>query len=100
MSSLNISVPHQLPQGEALNRIRQAVAQAKEQYSDKITDFQETWNGHVGTFNVSAMGFSVPGSISVNPSEVSLQASLPLFATAFKGTIESFVRDHLTKLLA
>jgi hypothetical protein len=100
MSNLNISVPHQLSQDEALNRIRQAVAQAKEQYSDRITDFQETWNGYSGTFNVSAMGFSVPGSVSVNPSDVNLQASLPLFAAAFKGTMESFVRDHLTNLLA
>ena len=100
MSSLNLSVPHQLPQDEALNRIKQSITQLQEQYSDKIHDFQEAWNGYVGTFSVSAFGSSIPGSLSVNPSEVALQASLPLFATAFKGTIESLVREHLTKLLA
>jgi Putative polyhydroxyalkanoic acid system protein (PHA_gran_rgn) len=100
MSNLNITVPHQLSQDEALRRIRQYIEQAKMQYSDKITGFQEDWNGHVGAFKVSASGFSGSGNIIVNPSEVSIQSSLPLLAMAFKGRIEAFVQETLMRLLA
>ena len=55
MPSLVVSVSHRLLQDEALRRIRAAVAQANAQYADKIIDLRDSWNGYVGTFEVSGM---------------------------------------------
>jgi hypothetical protein len=100
MPQLNISVPHQLAQDEALKRIKKAIGELKKQHSDRVNDFQENWTGSTGTFKVAAAGFSGSGSIRVNPSDVTLESSLPAAAFLIKGKIESAVRDRLKTVLA
>ena len=95
-----MSVTHRLSQDEALRRIRAAVAQAKAQYSDKINDLRDSWNGYVGTFEVSGMGQKASGTAAVNPSDVTIQITLPFAASLFKSKIESGIRDTLTRILA
>jgi hypothetical protein len=97
--SLKTAVSHQLTQDEALSRIKRFTQRAKTEYSDKITDWQESWDGNVGTFRVSGMGQTVTASVSVEASQVIVQSSLPLLAIAFKGKIESAIRDQLGALL-
>src|ERR1700732_1248440 len=62
MPDLIVSVSHRLSQDEALRRIQTVVAQAKTQYSDKIDDLQESWNGYVGAFQISAQNQKVSGT--------------------------------------
>jgi hypothetical protein len=100
MPSLIVAVSHALSQDEALRRIQAAVAQAKVQYSDKISDLRDSWNGYVGTFGVSGMGQKASGTVAVNPSDVTVQITLPLAASLFKSRIESGIRDFLTRVLA
>jgi Putative polyhydroxyalkanoic acid system protein (PHA_gran_rgn) len=100
MPGLTVSVSHQLPQDEALRRVQAAVAQAKAQYSDKITDLRQTWEGYVGTFEVSGMGQKASGTVAVNPLDVTVQITFPFAALIFKPKIESGIRDALTKILA
>ena len=100
MPNIQVSVPHQLSQDEALKRIQRAIAQAKGQNSDKISDLNETWDGYVGTFSAKAMGYSATGTLTVNPSDVTVTTTLPFFASAFKSKIETALRDMLTRLLA
>lgn len=100
MPNLAIWVPHRLPQDEALNRIKQFIAQAKVQYSDRISDLQENWNGYVGVFSIAGSGVSASGTIIVNAGDVTVQSTLPLVAMMFKGKIESTVRDVLSRVLA
>jgi hypothetical protein len=100
MPNLNISIPHKLSQDEALRRIKDAIAKAKVQYTGKIEDLQENWNGSVGTFSGSAMAQAVSGTITVNPSEVVLDLALPFAATFFKGKIEADIRAFTAGLLS
>ena len=100
MPDLIVSVSHQLSQDEALKRIQATVAQAKTQYSDRIDDLQESWNGYAGAFQISAQGQQFLGTITVNPSHVTVQISLPFIAMLFKSTIEARMRDELSKVLA
>ena len=100
MPDLIVSVSHRLSQDEALRRIQDAVAQAKTQYSDKIEDLREGWNGYVGAFQISAQNQQVSGTVAVNPSDVTIQITLPFLALVFKSTIESGLREQLTKILA
>jgi Putative polyhydroxyalkanoic acid system protein (PHA_gran_rgn) len=100
MSDLMVSVSHQLSQDDALRRIHAAVARAKVQYAAKISDLRDSWKGHVGAFNVSGMRQKASGTVTVNPSDVTVQLKLPFAASLFKSKIESGIRDTLTRILA
>ena len=100
MSDLMVSVSHRLSQDEALRRIQTSVAQAKTQYSDKIDDLREDWNGYVGAFQISAQNQQASGTVIVNPSDVTVQLTLPFLLSVFKSRIEFGLRDVLTKILA
>jgi len=100
MSDSIVSVSHGLTQEEAVRRIQAAVAEAREQYAERINELSESWNGYAGEFVVSAMGQKVSGTIAVNPSEVTVQTKLPFLAMGFKPMIESGLRDALAKILA
>ena len=100
MPDLIVSVIHRLSQDEALRRIQAAVAQAKLQFSDKIDELHEGWNGYVGTFQMSAQNQELSGTVAVNPSDVTVETTLPFFATFFITIIESRMRDELTRILA
>jgi Putative polyhydroxyalkanoic acid system protein (PHA_gran_rgn) len=100
MPNINVSVSYQIPQNEALTRIQARVAQIKAQYSNEVSNLRENWSGYIGTFSGSARGFSVSGSLVVNPSVVIVEVGLPLVAFAYKGQIEEGIRNELTTLLA
>jgi putative polyhydroxyalkanoic acid system protein len=99
MSDLVVSVSHQLSQDEALRRIQAAVARAKAQYSDKIENLRDSWDGYSGAFQVSGMGQKASGTATVNPANVTVQIKLPLAASLFKSRIESGIREALTRIL-
>ena len=100
MPNITVSVPHQLPQDEALRRTQARIAQFESQFSSKLTDLRENWTGYVGAFSGSARGHSVSGTVVVSPSLVTVEIAIPLLWLVFKGRIETGIRDELTTLLA
>jgi hypothetical protein len=100
MPDLIVSVSHRLSQDEALQRIRATVAQARAEYADEIDDLRESWSGCVGDFQISAMSQQASGAVTVNPSDVTVQITLPFLALAFKSRIEFGMQDELTRILA
>jgi hypothetical protein len=100
MPELTVSIPHQLSQDEALRRIQTAIAQVKTQYSDKVAGLHEEWNGYRGNFEMSAQNLQVSGTVTVNPSDVTVHTTLPFFMSLFKATIESRVKDEVSRILA
>jgi len=99
MPNFKMSVPHELSQDEALGRIQKLLGKLRARHSDKISNLREDWDGNVGTFSGSVKGMSVSGTLSVWPSEVLIEATLPFAATLFKGRIESFIRGEAARLL-
>jgi hypothetical protein len=97
---LNISVPHQLPQDEALRRIKTSIEHATIQYAQHVSGLQEHWNENVGTLNITVRGIAIPTQVTVNPSDVTLQATLPMIASVFMVQIETTARELLTRILA
>jgi len=100
MAKISVPVPYQIPQEQALSRIKAYVAEAKVKHADKVNDLQESWNGNVGTFSGSGSGFAVSGTIAVNPAVVAVELTVPFAAIFLKGKIESGITDALTRLLA
>jgi Putative polyhydroxyalkanoic acid system protein (PHA_gran_rgn) len=100
VADLNISVPHNLQQDEVLRRLQWFIANARTQYADRIQGFQEAWNGNTVVLRVAGMGQQVEGTITINPSDVTVQSRLPFMATMFRGRIENGIREQLGRLLA
>ena len=99
MPKLNMVVPHGLTQDEAVRRIKNLLDDMKTQFADKVSDLHEEWDGNIGKFNFSAMGFPVSGTLTVKTSQVEISGNLPFAAMFFKGKIESTIRDRAETLL-
>ena len=100
MPKLDRTVPHRLSQDEALRRIQGLLGEIKTQFTEKVSDLREEWDGDTSKFSFSAMGFSVSGTLTVKPSEVELSGDLPLAAAFLKGKIEATIRERAETLLA
>lgn len=99
MSALNLSIPHQLPKEEALSRIKNLLANLKEEKKDMISNLQEEWQEDQGRFSFKAMGFDLSGNIQVNPDSVEINSQLPMAVSLFKGKIASIIQDKAAELL-
>jgi hypothetical protein len=100
MPSISVAVPHTLGQEEAASRLKQGFGSIRQTYEQHVSDLEETWDGSVLSYSFKTFGFTIKGTVAVEPSEVKLYSSLPLAAVMFKGTIEQQIRDQMTKLLA
>ena len=99
MPSLQLEVPHALGQEEATQRLKDRFGQVKEEHAGKISDLEECWNGNTLEFGFKTFGIQVKGTAVSGPSEVKVQAQLPLTAMMFKSTIEKQLGDELKNLL-
>lgn len=99
MPKISIVVPHQLGEEEARARIQHLLTDMKSRYASYFTDLQEQWSNNTGRFSVKAMNFNVKGGVTVRPTEVAIDADLPLAATPFKGRVEQLIREQAKQLL-
>src|SRR6478672_1502314 len=99
MSTLNLNIPHNLSQAEALSRIKGLLADLKEEQKNMISDLNEEWHGNKGNFSFKAQGFSLSGDIIVNDSNVQINSQLPLAVSLFKGTISDIITKKTKELL-
>jgi len=99
MPKLEIKVPHNLTQSEALSRIRNFIPELKARYSGQISGLEESWSGNTEAFKFKIKGFKVSGSLVVGESDVLLNGDIPFLALPFKGTIESTFREKAEELL-
>jgi hypothetical protein len=100
MPKMNMSVPHQLGQDEALGRIQHLIADVREQHGNQLSDVHETWSGTTCDLGWKSMGMGMSATVQVNPSDVTIDSNMPMAFTMFKGKVEEIVRDRVTQALA
>lgn len=100
MPSSTVTVPHKLGKAEAVNRLKNILNSAKEQYGDKISDLQENWTNDGGTFAFKAMGFKISGSLNVTDTDATIVGDYPWAAKPFQKSIETTLRERAERLLA
>ena len=100
MASLDIAIPHNLPQQEALTRIQGLLGQLRKEQAGTISDVNETWNGNEGEFSFSAKGFDLSGKITVEKNKVSINSQLPFALSFFKSKIGDVIREKAGELLS
>jgi hypothetical protein len=100
MPHVTLEIPHALGQEEALRRLKAKADLLGQTYGSQITDLQQQWADNVLTYSFKTMGTAIQGSLTIEPADVKLDAELPWLAMAFRGAIESKVREELGTLLA
>ncbi len=100
MANLDITIPHQLTQQEALARIQELLKTLQEEQKETIKDVSEQWDDNEGKFSFSAKGFDLSGNIKVEENAVSIQGKLPFALSFFKGMIGDTIKKKATELLA
>ena len=86
-------------QEKATNRLKKQFGIVRDAYAQHVSDLQEQWNGNVLDYRFTTLGATIRGTVTVEPSEVTVNADLPLMAVMFKGQIEQQIRNRLTELL-
>lgn len=99
MAHFDMSIPHNLSQEEALKRIQTLLGETKKDHGDKINNLIEKWNGNVGEFSFTIMGFDISGTLTVNAGSVDIDAELPFAASLFKGKIKELIEEKAANLL-
>ena len=100
MPKVNLSVPHELGQEEATARIKHLLTEVREKYGNQVSDIHEDWNGSSCDLAWKSMGMGMSANIQVNASDVTVDGTMPMAFMAFKGKMESLVRDRVTQALA
>lgn len=100
MPKLSVSVPHTLSQEEATRRLQGHFQEAFQKFQDHVQDYEEQWEGNRLQFRFTTFGFGIQGNVNSDPSEVRVNADLPLAAMMFKGMIEQQIREELSRALA
>ncbi len=100
MANLNVNIPHELSQDEALSRIKNLLTKLKEEHKDMVSNVHEEWTDNKGKFAFTAKGFDIDGLISVNQGGVDIDAKLPFALSFFKGSIAKFISEKAQQLLA
>lgn len=100
MPNLEINIPHELGEDEALKRIQSLLQKVQSRYGDQVKDLQQEWNGNTGEFSFSIMNMPVSGKLTVNNTGVDLDGKIPLAASLFKGKIKSVILEEANKVLA
>jgi hypothetical protein len=100
MAKLDITIPHNLSQGEALTRIQGLLKQLQEEQKDTIRNVSEQWNGNEADFSFSAKGFDLAGKIRVEENSVTINGQLPFALSFFKGAISNVIKEKAGKLLS
>ncbi len=100
MPSIKISIPHQLTRQQAADRLKNMAEQIKKQYGNMVQNLNESWTGETGNFSFTVMGFDVSGTVHMEEHEVNMDGQIPFTALAFKGKIESIIREKMTQLLS
>ena len=100
MANLEVTIPHNLSEEEALRRLKNQFTEMKKEHGDKISNLKEEWNGNIGNFSFTAQGFDIEGTITVNPSTVELEGKIPFALSLFKGAITKTIQQQATKVLS
>lgn len=100
MASLDITIPHQLPRQEALNRIRGLLQQLQKEQADTIKNVSEKWNDNEGEFSFTARGFDLAGKIKVEDNLVHIDGQLPFALSFFKGMIADVIKKKAGEILS
>ena len=99
MPAFGTSIPHNLGQQQATEKLQHFLEQVRERYADQLSEMRGDWTEERLEFAFKTMGMAVEGTLIVEEVAVHVNGKLPLAAALFRGRIEQTIRAELEKLL-
>ena len=99
MASIKINIPHTLTKEEVAAKTKNMLSGLKEKYAGMIDSVEEEWHGNEATFKLSAKGFDVSGTMSINDNSIDIDGKMPMALSFFKSTIETSIKNAVTEAL-
>ena len=96
---LTVRIPHQLPQDEAVRRIRSGIETLQSRYGDRLAKVEAQWTGPHMEGSVTAMQRAITGTVDVEPGTVIVTIRLPFMLALLKDKILTFVQANGEKIL-
>ena len=100
MPSIQVTVHHKLTEHEAMSRIKNLVANLKQEHGNKVSNIEEEWHARSGKFSFTFHGFALSGTINLHPGTVEIHGKLPLAVTLFRGKIKEVIKEKAHELLS
>src|SRR3989344_8450834 len=92
MSTIEITVAHDLPQEEAIRLAQGILGGVEKKHGKKISILHEEWRGNAGKFRFSVAGLPVSGTITVSGTVVKIVSRRLLFGLLpSKGKITEYI---------
>lgn len=99
MRSLHVSIPHHLPQQQAISRIKNLFTSLRHEQKEKISHVKEEWIDETGTIHFSARGFNLSGTVTVHHASIEINAKVPLAVFLFRAKIKEAIKTRAEELL-
>jgi hypothetical protein len=95
-----VTVPHSLPQEEALSRVKRLLQDLRKIYATQVSDVREEWNGGNCTFSLKMFVFRIQGSIEVTSQAVEVRGRMPLGTAKYEDRVKTLIANRTKGLLA
>ena len=95
---MQIKLPHKGTEQEGVAHIKLLLDQHRAKIAENAPDLKEDWQGNVLTFEFTAQGSHISGTLTVRDKEFDLYAKLPLALRLFEGTIERMIQAEAQKM--
>lgn len=95
---MNFKIPHKTTTFKAVQKVKDALENARPQLKGQATIEEETWAKNTLTFRVNIQGKTVTGSLEVTDTHFLVNAKLPLLWRLFEGRIEKMIMEQVKQL--
>lgn len=95
----SLSVPHSLPQEQALARIKSLMVEARSNYGSELSEVVEQWDGYRCRFKMKMGVFPFSGIIDVGAAAVQIQAKMPIGTGRYEQRAKALIEQRVAILL-
>src|SRR3989338_1915760 len=95
---MQISFPHKQSKTEAIARVKSMLEESRAKIAENATNAKTNWNENVLSFEFTAQGSHISGTLTVQEESFDLYAKLPLMYRMFEGSIERMIKAEIAKM--
>jgi hypothetical protein len=95
---MHLEIPHKSTQAAAVARVKQSLEEMRSKILENATIAEEKWDGNTLTFDVTAQGQRVTGTLLVAEKDFIIDAKLPMMLRLFEGRIEQEISNRIKAL--